>query len=515
MPRWGRPYGGGPRWACRRCGVARHRAGRARVLVRWHLGRGGDRTRGNGLGAHRRRSGARIRRRESRFGLLLVCVGFAWFLVDWATPGVDSSVLFTIGLALGSSCPPFVAHAALSSTGARITAWWERAALATAYAGAVLVLGVLPALFFDPVAEGCSTCPENRLLVTTDPAATDRLLSVGVHLGLAWALVLVGVLAWRLVRATSAARRITAPLITAASVYLALVAATFATSLDSGFVTNDELSQRLWLGEAVALGLLSGLVAWGWLRGRRTRSTVAQLVVELAQSPAPGGLRDVLADTLDDPGLVLAYPVADGRFVDASGRPVDLDEAERERTPIVSDGGTVSVLSHRPDLLDDPEVVAADRRGGATHARERTPPGREQGPDRRPPRIARPDRRGRGRRAPAAGAGPPRRRSAAARRRSCSRSGCCGRGSARRRGSGSTARRPSSAARSTTCARSRTGSSLRYSRMRGSRERSRPLPRTRDTDRSRTLPERRFAPAVESAAYFVVAETARAATGAD
>jgi signal transduction histidine kinase len=95
---------------------------------------------------------------------------------------------------------------------------------------------------------------------------------------------------------------------------------------------------------------------------RRTRSALARLVIELAESPPPGGLRDVLAGVLRDPSLVLAYPLAGGRLADARCGAVEL---AGEITPIVRGGQQVALLSHRPGLLDEPalaeEVAAAAR----------------------------------------------------------------------------------------------------------------------------------------------------------
>ena len=98
-------------------------------------------------------------------------------------------------------------------------------------------------------------------------------------------------------------------------------------------------------------------VAWNWVRNRRARSTVAQLIVDLAKSPPPGGLRDVLAGTVGDPHLVLAYPLGTtNRLVDAQGRPVELD-IRQEQTRLIQDGQAVAVLSHAPGLLDDEQLV--------------------------------------------------------------------------------------------------------------------------------------------------------------
>jgi signal transduction histidine kinase len=53
---------------------------------------------------------------------------------------------------------------------------------------------------------------------------------------------------------------------------------------------------------------------------------------------------------------VLAYPLGEGRLVDAGGRPVELP-AGRERTRLVQDGRAVAVLAHTRGLLDDEQLV--------------------------------------------------------------------------------------------------------------------------------------------------------------
>jgi signal transduction histidine kinase len=243
----------------------------------------------------------------------------------------------------------------LSYPEGRIRPVSARPALVFAYVGAIVVLGVLPALVFDPRAEGCSTCPRNLLLVDGDSGTADDLYRLGLVLGAAWAFLLGVLVAGRLVTATPAERRVTGPILGACSVYLGLVAATFAVNLDRGFLSTDDLSRKLWLGQAAALSALALAVVSGWLRALRTRSHVAQLVLELAQSPPPGGLRDMLADLLGDPELILAYPREDGRYVDARGRRVVLP-LRLAVTPIVSDGRRLAVLAHRSALLDDPEL---------------------------------------------------------------------------------------------------------------------------------------------------------------
>jgi signal transduction histidine kinase len=304
------------------------------------------------------------RRPESRFGVLLALAGIGWLLTEWNNPGIDPALAFTIGLVLYAVAPPLVAHAMLCYPGGRLTSAAERGGVLFAYLGAVLALGLAPALFFDPAEAGCAQCPDNLLLVHTDSSTFEDLNSIGVDLGLGWSLVLIALLALRLVRSTPALRRLIWPVLAAAVVYLGLAAADFGHSLDRGFIGNDPTDADLRLAQAVALLGLALAVAWGWLRARQTRGEVARLVVDLAGSPAPGGLRDALAETLGDPTLELAYPLDDGRLVDAAGRTVALGG---DVTALVREGRDVARLSHRPGLLDDPglveEVTTAARLG--------------------------------------------------------------------------------------------------------------------------------------------------------
>ena len=285
-------------------------------------------------------------------GLLLVATGLAWFLPEWNNPGVRSALAFTMGLCLYAACPPLAAHALFAYPRGKLASPTERAGVAISYAGGVLVLSVLPALFFDPRAEGCGACPPNLVLVADRAELADDLTHVGVYLGLGWAVALVTLGAVRLARGSAANR----PVMAAGVAYLGCVAATFALSLDRGAISNGTAERRLWLGEAAALVAVALAIAWSWLRGRRARSAVARLVVDLAQSPPPGGLRDALAGIVGDPGLVLVYPVAPGRLVDARGIPAKPAPGQ-QRTSLIRERNVVAVLGHAPGLLDDEQLV--------------------------------------------------------------------------------------------------------------------------------------------------------------
>ncbi len=288
----------------------------------------------------------------SRFGALLALAGFAWFAPEWSVPGVGSALVFTAGLVLASACPPLVGHAALAYPGGRLASRVEVAGVSLAYAGGILLLGVLPALASDPRATGCSQCPSNLVAVAERESLAVDVTHVGLYAGVGWASALAILVARRLSRQT--ARAVAAP----AAVYLLLVAVVLWGWRDAGYLTNGTLERRLWLAQAVALVGVAAGVGWAWVRTRRARAGVARLVVELAQSPPPGGLRDVFAEIVGDPDLVLAYPLeAQERLVDVAGRTIDLPET-REQTTLVLDGRVVGVLAHSPGLLNDEQLVA-------------------------------------------------------------------------------------------------------------------------------------------------------------
>ena len=301
-----------------------------------------------------------MRPRQARLGAILIAASFAWFLLEWSNPAAGSAV-FTTGLVLYAAAPPLVAHAMLAYPDGRVGWWLGRLGLALGYAGSVLVLGLLAAAVFDPASEGCAQCPRN-LLLAGGGSAYGSVSRAGVYLGLTWSLLVILLAAGGLARSTPARRRQAAPVVVAGCAYLGLVAADYARSLHRGFLGDDGLDRQLWLGEAAALCVLSLAVVWAWVRARRTRSALARLVIELAESPPPGGLRDVLAGVLRDPSLVLAYPLAGGRLADARCGAVEL---AGEITPIVRGGQQVALLSHRPGLFAEPalaEEVAATAR---------------------------------------------------------------------------------------------------------------------------------------------------------
>ncbi len=315
---------------------------------------------GVGLGAWRRRSG-------DPFGPLLAAAGAAWLLGEWANPGSGSPAVFTAGLVLYAACPPLVAHASVVYPTPLSESPLLRATLGSAYVASLLLVGAGPAMFFDPASQGCHSCPSNLVLVADLPGVARFLEGAGAMLALGALAALAAVLAVRLLRTTPAARSAMAPVAIPAALFLLAAVVMYARALLRGHAGIGPDERGLWWVQAVALAAVSLGVVAARVRMRRARQALAELVVEMGSSPA-GGLRAALGAALGDPELMIAYPTGAGSQVDAHGDPVAaVAPPGRATTAVVREGEVIAVLVHDADLLGDPrlveEVAAAARLG--------------------------------------------------------------------------------------------------------------------------------------------------------
>ena len=251
--------------------------------------------------------------------------------------------MFTGALVFAHAAPALIAHAAVGPT--------HRLLAAIPYVTCIGVAGLVAAALYDPLAEGCPDCPENLVMVTSDAGAQSTATRWGLAAGAAGLALVVAVLVVRIARSSPARRLRDAPVLLAAAAFLSLSAAQLAHGVSRGFVSNDDLDRLLWTSQALALLLLAVVTAWDPLRRRRARAQLATLVVELADAPRPGGLRDSLADVLGDPNLQLLYTTDDNEWVRPDGTPAGApgDQATR----LVTGDDVVGALIHRPGLLDD------------------------------------------------------------------------------------------------------------------------------------------------------------------
>jgi signal transduction histidine kinase len=309
------------------------------------------------------------RHRGNRCGPLIVAAGFAWFLPEWTNPGIGSAVGFTVGLIGIAACVPLVGHAALAYPSGHLRSLLERLTIGVAYAGGVVLLGLLPTAVYDPhaIANSCNQCSPNLALVGGSSSLNDAFERYGLRIGMGWLAALALLTLWRLVRGSRVGVLVVAPVALPAAAYLGLVAWDFQHSLRREFIGTDGFDVRTWRYESLALVLLAFGVGLGLSRERRARGAVAKLVVELGRSPRPGALRDALAEALDDPNLAVAYRRAGGDgYVNAAGMAVDTTAGRGQMvTPLLREQTQVGVLIHDARLGDQPglveEVVSAAR----------------------------------------------------------------------------------------------------------------------------------------------------------
>ena len=291
------------------------------------------------------------------FSVLLTAAAIAWLVTEWNTPG--AGLAFTVGLVLYAAWPPLLAAAALRGLDERPLDRPAAVLLMAAFGTGVGVLGLASAAVFDPAAQGCAQCSTNLLLAADAPGLGHALGRAGLALTVAWTLAFALLALARIVRASPARRRWSAPVLVPAVAAVLFFGADAAHGLERGFLSNDATDRALRVAEAGALALVAVGVALAGLRAWRTRSMLARLVLDIGAAPAPGELRAWLADSLGDPTILLLYHLEDGEWIDAEGRETELPpDGECETTRVRVAGEELLAIVHQPMLLDDPALVS-------------------------------------------------------------------------------------------------------------------------------------------------------------
>jgi signal transduction histidine kinase len=247
----------------------------------------------------------------------------------------------------------------LAFPGGRLTSRADRA-IVRIFLFVAVPLEFLWLLFWEPAASACppgvATCSRlNALTVVPDASAAhllDTMQRIGFTTGAALLVIVIG---RRWLRSSGPARRQMVPVLAGA---LAILPQAASWMLFTIGIRLGPLQSLVFLTQIVIpVAVLSVM-----LRTRMARAGIADLVVEMGQTPTPARLRDALANALGDPSLRVAYWEPSGnRFVDAAGAPVELpdDGTGQAVTMLERNGVREAAIIHDAILLEDPGLIAS------------------------------------------------------------------------------------------------------------------------------------------------------------
>jgi signal transduction histidine kinase len=307
-------------------------------------------------------------RREpgNRFARLLVLAGLFWAPTMLAQSG--DSLLYSTGRVWSWFVEPSLIYLVLAFPSGRLTTRPER----LVFGASLVVLGLmyLPTAFLVdqyPVPNpwtGCTAhCPANAFMITgSEPGLIDGFLRpLREILTALLFLSVAGLLALRIERGSPLMRRSVTPVLLIAIFRMMVTVAFFASrKAGPGSTTTDTLGLVvLFATPALALGFAAGLV-----RARLFASNVVyRLSLGITPTVGAEGLRNLLAKSLEDPSLEIAYWTthSPGRWSDEHGDRVDLppEGSGRTLTEIADDGRPVAALIHDSALRQNPELIDA------------------------------------------------------------------------------------------------------------------------------------------------------------
>jgi signal transduction histidine kinase len=303
---------------------------------------------------------------HARFGRLLVLAGVAWFLA--ALSSSSNELLYSFGRVAGWAVEAGLLCLILAFPSGHLRTRIDRL-LAAAAVAVVAVLFVPTALIAETypapsLFSTCTTdCPQNAfMLLGSEPAWLDDLV-VPVRELLASMILLAVVvrLAFRIRRATRLMRRTLVPVLFFAMLRTLSIAVGFglrrAGADDSVVIVSTTVTD--WCLPAMCIGFLVGLLSWRI----STADSLFALARGLRNRNGPAESRDVIAATLTDPTVELAFRPVDGGagWVDADGKPTSLPPPppDRSATLILDEDEPVAAVIHDAALSDQRGFVEA------------------------------------------------------------------------------------------------------------------------------------------------------------
>jgi PAS domain S-box-containing protein len=295
---------------------------------------------------------ARTRRPENRTGLLLIGIGFAWFLN--ALSFANQSRVWTLGFLLGALWAAFFVHTLLAYPTGRLGTVRDRAVVIAGYV--LAVTANLALALFNPDPASCSDCPTNEALVRDDHTAANVAIGIVTVLGAAYliAVAVALILRWR--RTTAVARRLLGPVLLAGGFSVGLLGLAIALGPVSEAVSGV-------MGGLAALSFLAVpfLLLHGLLRTRLARVGLGRALIALPDRASLTDTQAAVRDALADPAAELLFWDAQrAQYVDIDGNPREPQRpgAGRVVTAIDADGQPLGALLHDEALLDERELLS-------------------------------------------------------------------------------------------------------------------------------------------------------------
>jgi signal transduction histidine kinase len=296
------------------------------------------------------------RRPLNRFGLLMTAVGFAWFIGGLTES--NNAVVYTIGNYVGPLYLVLVVQLVLSFPTGRLDEGPARAIVAIAYATAFVF--TLPVFLLDGNLNAPDGAPDNAFVVVHAPGVADAIDVITSLLGFALAAATAVVLIRRRRLATPPQRRAQAPMLWTGLTVIVFLGLVFAG--DTVGVPDPVLGLVGFVG-FVAFAILPFAFLAGLVRTRYSRAGAVGGLIERLNTPDTRvSLRTALSDALGDPTLQLVYwREAAGHYVTYEGHRVELPEhgSGRAVAEVERDGKRVGAILYDAALRDDPSLVRA------------------------------------------------------------------------------------------------------------------------------------------------------------
>lgn len=289
-----------------------------------------------------------LRQPQNRIGLLLVGAGFLWALVG--IRGFQSPYPAVVGDALDGAQDLVFAHLLLAYPTGRLGSPWLRALVAAGYG--IVLLNVVKVTTLATTSVGT----DNPFTLWNAPEVHDRLDTMALSLGAAYALTGIVIISSRWLRASPAGRHVYAPVLGAAFAFA--LAEVFETTVDALTGTEPRWAA---LPSVVTRILIPFAFFYGLLRSRIERFGVGDLVTEVGAG-SPDVLREALARTLHDPTLQLGYWNPErAAYVDGEGETLVLPgESSRQIATIIKGrSGPLATIVHDRALLEDKRLIEA------------------------------------------------------------------------------------------------------------------------------------------------------------